>query len=608
MTPRFGGAGKRLLVALVAVGVGLVGQALPSLSRAGAATLPGPRQTAPPARQQAGGPVSAAIADPGDVALGTDALLDGSGSSGTALTYSWDFGDGSPAAAGATVRHRYATVDDYTVSLTVRDGQGNSNTASRTLRVVPAVSSLTGLPELGQIVPASSFPADLLLDSIGPARLRAQVGGAWLSSDRWDYVGVSGNTILEVPDIRVANEDDPGIIDQLLSLPGASIPLTDAVTVTLSYTVSSGTSESVDYTVSLERPQNQLPPRASGSPTPTPTPSPTPQAEARMPYQRAAASPAVTATPAITATPATTATPTAAATPAAQAGPSVPSQPLVWAITYPNYYPIVGDPVNRDDVDNYYLTGDKAFHAVDSLSVRRWAIKAARAGGVFPNDPQRAADNIYRFVYGLLGIGDPGELQTDLTILGRIGSGVLSPGSRSGEYICIAHAYFLSSLTRTLGLPTREETIGFGRAASQDDSGAWSVTYYQEGANEVWYAGDWHHYDTWIGTRNRDDYLSSNLTEVAWYAYSAQSTPFTDVNGNPVGLAGHDFSLGKYAGSPGSPEQWRFLERHTRAGVRIADPGPEAYASTSLAPPAPRDELVQAGILNPTPAASDSGQ
>jgi len=273
-------------------------------------------------------------------------------------------------------------------------------------------------------------------------------------------------------------------------------------------------------------------------------------------------------------------------------------------VTYPTYLPIVGRPANEDDVDDYYLKGDKDFHAVDDPTLRRWAIKIARNGGVFPNDPQRAADNIYRYVNGLLGIGDPGELQTDLVLLNRIVNGSLVPGARHGEYICIAHAYFVSSLTRELGLPTRELTIGLARPNYQDNSGAWHVTYYQEGANQVWYAGAWHHYDTWLGTRDRSSYTDTYMQYVTWYAFSAQRSGFTDVNGNPVGLSGHDFSIGKYAGSPGAPAQWRFLDEGTRNGLTIADPGPDAYQS---ADPAPHPLItVEAGILNPAPDGADS--
>jgi len=283
-----------------------------------------------------------------------------------------------------------------------------------------------------------------------------------------------------------------------------------------------------------------------------------------------------------------------------------PPQPATWSITYPNYLPIVGRPVNEDDVNDYYLKGDPQFHAVDSPTLRRWAISIARNGGEFPNDPQRAADNIYRYVNGLLGISDPGDLEADLTILGRVENGVLVPGARKGEYICIAHAYFLSSLIRTLGLPDRELTVGFGRGVDRDATGAWKLNFYQESANEVWYAGSWHHYDTWIGTRDRTDYLDTNLTEIAWYAFSEQHTRFIDINGGSVGLAGHDFALGKFVGSPGSPEQWRFLEQQTRPDVRLADPGPEAYATVERAEPAPRSfETVVAGI---TSANAPAGQ
>ena len=71
---------------------------------------------------------------------------------------------------------------------------------------------------------------------------------------------------------------------------------------------------------------------------------------------------------------------------------------------------------------------------------------------------------------------------------------------------------------------------------------------FKEDLTFAWFDGAWHHYDTWIGTRNRADYLDSNLTEVTWYAYSEAATPFTDVHDQAVGLAGHDFSLGKYSG------------------------------------------------------------
>ena len=72
------------------------------------------------------------IAAPGDDLVGWDNKIsfDGSGSAdpdGDALTYSWDFGDGTPPQRGARVTHIYAEGGTYPVILTVDDGTGLAN-------------------------------------------------------------------------------------------------------------------------------------------------------------------------------------------------------------------------------------------------------------------------------------------------------------------------------------------------------------------------------------------------------------------------------------------------------------------------------------------------
>jgi glucose/arabinose dehydrogenase len=54
---------------------------------------------------------------------------------GDALSYSWNFGDGSPAGAGVTVSHTYQKKGPYTAVLTVSDGRGGVATASRRIQV-----------------------------------------------------------------------------------------------------------------------------------------------------------------------------------------------------------------------------------------------------------------------------------------------------------------------------------------------------------------------------------------------------------------------------------------------------------------------------------------
>lgn len=49
---------------------------------------------------------------------------------GDTLSYSWDFGDGSPATTGATATHRYLATGSVTITLTVTDASGNTSTAN----------------------------------------------------------------------------------------------------------------------------------------------------------------------------------------------------------------------------------------------------------------------------------------------------------------------------------------------------------------------------------------------------------------------------------------------------------------------------------------------
>jgi hypothetical protein len=69
------------------------------------------------------------------VAFNGQATDPGAGDQAT-LQSSWDFGDGSPSAAGgSTVFHSYAAPGDYVATLTVTDDDGGSDTDTRTVHV-----------------------------------------------------------------------------------------------------------------------------------------------------------------------------------------------------------------------------------------------------------------------------------------------------------------------------------------------------------------------------------------------------------------------------------------------------------------------------------------
>lgn len=244
-----------------------------------------------------------------------------------------------------------------------------------------------------------------------------------------------------------------------------------------------------------------------------------------------------------------------------------------WSISYPDFSLVTGttDP-SQPDMNGFYLNGDPGFHHPEDPLVRRYAIQAARAGGAFPDDPATVMDNIYTYVGGLFNSDDPAQIEPDTVIAQKIASGELVPGQRLEKYICISQTYFLSSLSRTLGLPTRELTIALANPVEQNTrTGAWTVSYVQEGASQVWFDGQWHLYDTWLRQRRIPDYLIRKLALQAWYAYSPQTYDLRAKNGDPLGLHGHNFAIGENEGVPADPSQWYLLTRQIRDGITIVD-------------------------------------
>ena len=98
----------------------------------------------PPAPPVSNRPPVCRLIVPAEGQAGTPVTLDASGSSdpdGDPLSYTWDFGDGTPPAKTtiARITHNYARVGGYVVKVTVDDGRGGSCTGSAQLPIVQKI-------------------------------------------------------------------------------------------------------------------------------------------------------------------------------------------------------------------------------------------------------------------------------------------------------------------------------------------------------------------------------------------------------------------------------------------------------------------------------------
>jgi hypothetical protein len=163
-------------------------------------------------------------------------------------TYFWSFGDGTRPVFGTRVLRPFRSVDDFTVSLWSLTDAGQELLGARVVRVTPEFGGVVAADSDGQFTPADLFQMAVVVRAPGLARLRVRTGGS-LVLPREVQLEPSGQVDwLVMNDMRLVDERNPLVREQIIARPGAALPLADgALTVTLEYVTSAGRPVSLTY-------------------------------------------------------------------------------------------------------------------------------------------------------------------------------------------------------------------------------------------------------------------------------------------------------------------------------------------------------------------------
>jgi probable HAF family extracellular repeat protein len=182
-------------------------------------------------------PVASFVATPTSGLSPLAVALDASGSTdreGPIAAFSWNFGDGSATATGATTTHVYQAAGSFTVVLTVTDGKGLTGTANRTITVItntPPTAAFTATPTSG------TAPLTVALDASGSRDPDGTIAGyEWTFGDGKTGTGQTAQHIyVDAGSFQVTLKvtDDRGAVGTALQ----TVTVTPAATAAAWYSV-----------------------------------------------------------------------------------------------------------------------------------------------------------------------------------------------------------------------------------------------------------------------------------------------------------------------------------------------------------------------------------
>lgn len=181
------------------------------------------------------GPAANFIVSPSTPREDDDIFFDGSSSTGNIVSYTWNFGDGrSETNSGPTTRHRYSLAGSYSVTLTVKDDLGRSQTSTPKDVKVGSVTDPTAAFAVSPTAPKAGENVFFNASASKPA------AGRTIVEYRWDF--------------------GDGTPLQINNQPQAIHPFAGSATVTVNYVVvltvkdDTGRTATVSNTVAVAKP------------------------------------------------------------------------------------------------------------------------------------------------------------------------------------------------------------------------------------------------------------------------------------------------------------------------------------------------------------------
>lgn len=165
-------------------------------------------------------PTAAFTASTDDLAVSVNGSTSSAPAGRTITSYSWTWGDGTPAASGVTASHTYGAGGDYTITLTVTDSAGLTSSTTRAVTVAPPHTDPTA------VIDSDADGLSVAFDGTSSSA----ADGATIESYAWEF-GDGGSSTDAAPTHDYAEAGEYDVTLTVTDSLGASGSVTETISV-----------------------------------------------------------------------------------------------------------------------------------------------------------------------------------------------------------------------------------------------------------------------------------------------------------------------------------------------------------------------------------------